>query len=197
MNVKKISMKSTAFPALLGKLSHSVQFLKVFSLGLLLVLFISTIVIASLVRKEPLVVVTDIQARALKLTDHPKMEVQIEEAVRHYLDLRYKWDAASIASQLQRAESFIAPSSLKAFRVAIQSVVKFSKDKGVSQRLYPDELKIDTAQKTVQITGDRITAIQGVLAAGALRLGFDFEYGARTLENPWGIYITKEREEGL
>ncbi len=197
MTPNKLSMKVSALPALVGKLSHSVQFLKVFSLGLLALLLILVLSLASLLGKEPIVVVTDSQSRVLQMTELPKAEVQIEEAVRRYLKLRYWWDSKSVAMQLQKAESFIASSSQKVFRNATGSVAKFSTDKGVSQRLYPDQLKIDLSRKTVEISGDRVTSIQGVLAAGVLRLGLNFEYGERTPENPWGIYITKEREEGL
>lgn len=197
MTTKKLNMNVTAFPALVGKLSHSVQFLKVLSLGLLALLLILALGITSILGKEPIVVVTDVQSKILQTTGLPKAEVQIEEAVRSYLNLRYWWDSKSVAGQLQKSESFIAPFSIKAFRKATESVAKFSTDKGVSQRLYPHQIKIDLSKKVVEILGDRVTSIQGVLAAGVLRLGLDFEYGARTLENPWGIYITKEREEGL
>jgi hypothetical protein len=48
---------------------------------------------------------------------------------------------------------------------------------------------------TALITGDRVTSIQGLKAAGNLKLQLTFESGQRTKENPWGIYITKEKEE--
>lgn len=195
--IQKITMKTSALPAIIGKLSHSVQFLKVFSLGLLALLVIVATGLVSLLEREPVVVVTDSDSRVLRQVALPKREIQIEEALRHYLDLRYRWDAKTVAAQLKLSESFIAPVSLKAFRSAIQSVVQFSSSKGVSQRLFPSEMKIDLTKRTAQITGDRITAIQGVRVAAALKLGLDFEYGARTRENPWGIYITKETEEGL
>jgi hypothetical protein len=39
-----------------------------------------------------------------------------------------------------------------------------------------------------------VTTIQGLKAAGSLRLELSFESGSRAKENPWGLYI-KEREE--
>jgi hypothetical protein len=40
-----------------------------------------------------------------------------------------------------------------------------------------------------------VTSIQGLKAAGNLKLELTFESGSRTEGNPWGLYISKEREE--
>ena len=72
---------------------------------------------------------------------------------------------------------------------------KFSLEKQVSQRIYVSSIKVNLENSSAIITGDRITAIQGMKAAGDLKLQLNFENGARTIDNPWGIYITKEREE--
>ncbi len=74
------------------------------------------------------------------------------------------------------------------------SVVKFALDRDVLQRVYPTDMKVDLKSQTVFITGDRVTAVQGLKAAGNLNLALEFESGPRTLNNPWGIYITKEKE---
>ena len=48
--------------------------------------------------------------------------------------------------------------------------IKFSTSKAVAQRIYPDRVAVDLAKRTVSISGDRVTAIQCLKAAGDLRL---------------------------
>ena len=74
-------------------------------------------------------------------------------------------------------------------------IIKFSTSKAVAQRIYPDRVAVDLAKRTASISGDRVTAIQGLKAAGDLRLELTFDSGPRTAQNPWGLYILKEREE--
>jgi hypothetical protein len=39
-----------------------------------------------------------------------------------------------------------------------------------------------------------VAAIQGLKAAGNLRLELSFEGGTRTKENPWGLYVSKNEK---
>lgn len=97
--------------------------------------------------------------------------------------------------KLKESEDFITPQAVRAFQVAVASVSKFSVDKIVTQRVYPDKIDIDLKNGTALVTGDRVTSIQGLKAAGDMRLELSFESGPRTKNNPWGLYISKEREE--
>ncbi len=100
-----------------------------------------------------------------------------------------------MTQNLQAAAVFIPPSSQKAYQAATANVAKFAIEKGVLQRAYVNDVAVNLEKKTAKVTGDRVTAIQGLKAAGDLKLELSFESGPRTRENPWGIYITKEKEE--
>lgn len=76
----------------------------------------------------------------------------------------------------------------------MQNVIRFSVDKIVAQRAYPVEIRVDLKKGVAVIEGDRITSIQGLKAAGDLRLELGFESGPRTGQNPWGVYVSKEKE---
>lgn len=76
----------------------------------------------------------------------------------------------------------------------MQNVVRFSSERMVSQRVYPGEIQVDLKKGLATISGDRITSIQGLKAAGDLKLELSYESGPRTTLNPWGVYISKERE---
>ncbi|MGE3263190.1 MAG: hypothetical protein AB7K68_15525 [Bacteriovoracia bacterium] len=78
--------------------------------------------------------------------------------------------------------------------VSMQNVIRFSVDKIVAQRAYPVEIRVDLKKGIAVIEGDRITSIQGLKAAGDLRLELGFESGPRTEQNPWGVYVSKEKE---
>ncbi|RYZ81152.1 MAG: hypothetical protein EOP06_24020, partial [Proteobacteria bacterium] len=65
----------------------------------------------------------------------------------------------------------------------------------LTQRAYPREILVSHDGSRVNIRGDRITSIQGFYAAAELKLELTIESGSRTKENPWGVYIIKEREE--
>jgi hypothetical protein len=55
-------------------------------------------------------------------------------------------------------------------------------------------VSVDLESHKVRITGDRLTSVQGLKAAGDLTLELEYQGGDRSKENPWGIFITKEKE---
>lgn len=192
---EKINLKLPNFTKVLAELKHSVQFLKVFSFVSLLTGVFLILLLFKTTSQTPLVITLDQKANVLTTIEVPKIEDQVREGVKVYLSVRYTWNPKDISSNLALAEQFILNSSLKAFRVAMEGIKKFSADKEVSQRVFPDKIEIDLAKKSVQISGDRITSIAGLRAAGSLNLVLEYEFGARTKSNPWGIYFTKEKEE--
>lgn len=129
-----------------------------------------------------------------QLTPMPKPEVEIERAIREYLKFRYNWEPKTIANNVSKAEAFILPGTRKAYSSAMESVVRFSAEKLVVQRVYPERILIDLKKNVATIRGDRITEIQGMKAAGDLRLQLSLDFGARTVANPWGVYVAKETE---
>ncbi|MBS1963080.1 MAG: hypothetical protein JST04_12770 [Bdellovibrionales bacterium] len=191
-----IYFKNSNLPKLLGDLMHSNQFLKIFSAAALLLSLISMIGVLTIAGKAPTVLPLAPDGTLIERTrEIPKPEVEIQAALKRYLDLRYKWDPKTVKNQIQAAQVFVSRSARSAYETDTASTVKFSTEKQVSQRVYPVEVKVDLIQSSAHITGDRITDIQGLRAVGALKLTLFYESGPRTVENPWGIYITKAREE--
>lgn len=190
---KKLKMPS--FPKMVGELRHSVQFLKLFSVGMLMISLFLAGIIMSLVTDELPVITLDSCGNTKEQTVLPKAEDQIREGLKYYLGKRYQWGPDNVVKKLKESEDFITPQAVRAFQVAVASVSKFSVDKIVTQRVYPDKIDIDLKNGTALVTGDRVTSIQGLKAAGDMRLELSFESGPRTKNNPWGLYISKEREE--
>lgn len=192
---KTIGLKNSQLPKMVGELLHSNQFLKVFALSALALVFMGLGVTLVMAMKEPTVITISPDGKSLERVNQPKAEDQIREGVRRYLEKRYQWEPENVIKKLKESEQFITPQALKAFQVAVASVAKFSTEKIVSQKVYPEKIEIDLKKQTALITGDRVTSIQGLKAAGNLKLELTFESGPRTQENPWGVYISKEREE--
>lgn len=192
---KTIGLKNSQLPKMVGELLHSNQFLKVFALSALALVFIGLGVTMVMAMKEPTVITLNSDGKSLERTNQPKAEDQIREGIKRYLEKRYQWEPENVIKKLKDSEQFITPQALKAFQVAVANVAKFSTEKIVSQKVYPEKIEIDLKKQTALITGDRVTSIQGLKAAGNLKLELTFESGPRTQENPWGIYISKEREE--
>lgn len=192
----KIQMKSANFPKILAQLTHSNQFLKVFSVSAMGLCIVSLFAVVLLGTRDPVVLTLAPSAAVMSQVEKPKPEDEIKMAIRAYIEKRYKWEPTNVVGRLKEAEAFVASGSMNAYRSAAVNVARFSTEKLVSQRVYAaDGLKVDLAKKTVSISGDRITSIQGMKAAGDLRLELSFDSGPRTDSNPWGVYITKEKEE--
>ena len=194
-NLKIIKLKSAELPRKLGELMHSNQFLKLFSITSICLMGLMLIALIVIATKEPTVITINADGVKLERTTLPKAEDQIREGIKRYLEKRYQWEPENVTKKLKESEQFITPQALKAFQVAVANVAKFSTEKLVSQKVYPEKIEIDLKKQTALITGDRVTSIQGLKAAGNLKLELTFESGPRTQENPWGLYISKEREE--
>lgn len=192
---KSMNLKMPPLPKMIGELMHSNQLLKVFSLLVIALLFMALGVVLVMATKEPLVITLEPDGKALEKTVMPKAEDQIREGIKRYIEKRYQWGPENVVKKLKESEVFITPQALNAFQSAVVSVAKFSIEKIVSQKVYAEKIEIDLVKKTAFITGDRVTTIQGLKAAGNLKLELSFESGPRTQANPWGIYISKEREE--
>ena len=190
-----IKLTATKLPKMLSDLTHSNQFLKVFSISVLGVLAIALVLIVILVSKAPLVLALTPTAGKMQVVELPKADEEVKAAINEYLEKRYKWEPQNVMQKLAEAEAFVLPGSKRAFQGAVANVTKFYIEKLVSQKVYPEKIEVNLEKKVALITGDRVTAIQGLKAAGNLKLELSFESGPRTRENPWGIYIIKEKEE--
>lgn len=192
---KSVNLKMPSLPKMISELAHSNQFLKVFSLSAIVLVFMVLGVILVMATKEPIVITLGPDGKAIERTILPKAEDQIREGIKRYLEKRYQWEPESVIKKLKESEEFITPKALKAFQGAVSNVAKFSTEKIVSQKVYPEKIEVDLKKNTALITGERVTSIQGLKAAGNLKLELFFESGPRTQYNPWGLYISKEREE--
>ena len=194
-NNEPTKLKMPSFPKMVGDLKHSVQFLKLFSVGAMMIILFLAVIIMSIVSEDLPVVTLDSCGNMMEQTTLPKAEDQIREGVKYYLGKRYQWGPENVVKKLKESEDFITPQALRAFQVAVANVSKFSTEKIVTQRVYPANIEIDLKKGTALVTGDRVTSIQGLKAAGDMKLELTFESGPRTTNNPWGLYISKEREE--
>lgn len=195
MNAIKLKFKAGAFPKMLADLSHSNQFLKMFAAGsLALSLLLVTLVFLAFARKPIVIAVTE-QAEVLRQLDMPSPEREIRQAILAYIDRRYNWTSQTVDKQLESAKTFVHSSAMQNFVQGTANVKRFSKDKVVTQRAYASNLAIDLKRSAVLVTGDRITEIQGMRAAGPLNIELGFQNGPRSAENPWGIYIVREVEK--
>lgn len=192
---KPTNLKMPSLPKIVGELVHSNQFLKVFSIATLVLLFMVLGIVMVIVTKEPMVITLGPDGKAIERTILPKAEDQIREGIKRYLEKRYQWEPENVIKKLKESEDYITPKALKAFQGAVANVAKFSIEKIVSQKVYAEKIEINLKNQTALITGDRVTSIQGLKAAGNLKLELTFENGPRTSNNPWGLYISKEREE--
>lgn len=188
-------LKNSQFPKMLSDLSHTNQFLKIFSMVTLCLVLASFFVIFSLTNQEPVILTLTPEGKILEKTKMPKAEDLIREGINRYLEKRYTWVPSDVQKKLADSSFFVSPTSQKAFGEAMANIIHFSLEKQVAQKVYPSNIEINIKDGTALVTGDRVTAIQGLKAAGNLKLQLSFESGPRTKENPWGIYITKEKEE--
>lgn len=191
----KLHLKSSSMPKMMGSLMHSNQFLKIFSLTALCLSIVLGLGLMFSLNKEPLVITLTPDGNILAKVDYPKPVDEIKVATRAYINLRYNWEPTDVVKKLKASEAFLLAQSLKAFQGAVFHVAKFSTDKQVAQKAYVNQIEVNLAQKTISVRGDRVTSIQGLKAAGNLKLQLSFENGPRTEQNPWGIYMTMEKEE--
>lgn len=193
MNTKQL--KSSQFPKMFSDLARSNQFFKIFSMVTLGLILTSLLLIFSLIEREPIILALTPEGKVLEKTTMPKAEDLIREGINRYLEKRYSWMPSDVQKKLKDSSYFVSPTSQKAFSEAMANIIHFSLEKQVGQKVFPSNVEINMKDGTALVTGDRVTSIQGLKAAGNLKLQLNFESGSRTKENPWGIYITKEKEE--
>lgn len=188
-------LRAAQLPKVIADLKYANQFLKIFALASLTLCFASIVLAIVLVSKGPHVIALAPSGETLSLDSQPNPERDVEMALRKYISLRYTWDSKNIRERLGLARVFVNSNALKSFDSDLAEVQKFAIDRNASQHGYVAEISIDLTKQVAHIQGDRVTTIQGLTAAGALVLSLQFESGPRTKANPWGIYVSKERNE--
>ena len=191
---ESIKLRLRKLPRALGELSHSNQFLKMSTFAALSICGLLVLLLFYEATKPSRVITLAPDGSSYQVATKRDPTIEIERAVREYLKYRYNWTPKTVSAQVGRAGDFILSSTKRAFNSSMQAVVRFSMDKIVAQRIYPLEIRVDLKKGIALIQGDRITSIQGLKAAGDLLLELSFESGPRTEQNPWGVYISKEKE---
>lgn len=188
-------LQTKSYPDIMKDFARQNFNLKVLCSALMGLLFLMSILTLYLVKRGPEVIaldgVGDIARVETKVTD-----LQIQAALKEYISFRYNWTKDDIASQLRKAEFFVAPSLVGAFRKSMIEVQKFVLEKKVRQRIYPRSIDIDLKEKRAQIVADRITEFDNLKAATEMRLTLSFNVDSRSVVNPWGVFIVKESEGG-
>ena len=187
------SLKSS-YPIVWGDLAFQNQWLRKITIISLCLSLLSLTLAISLMKRKPQFVILGAQANVVQADGALSLESEVEKAARKYLELRYIWQPDDQAAHLAMAKSFVAIPSLKAFEKTASELVAFSNGKNVSQRIYPTSLSVDVKANRIQVIADRFTEIQGLKATTILRVNLIYQTGPRSLENPWGIFISKEEE---
>lgn len=191
---KALKLVGTRLPKFIAELRYSNEFLKIFSLSCLGLSIISCVVSVCSINRSPVVLAFSKTADPLKEAEFPSADEQIKAAVRSYVEHRYNWTPENVDKQLNGVKASVSSKAKEAFLNAKDGIVKFSKEKGVSQKVYVDSVSVDLEKETAEVRGERITLVQGMRAASSLKLVLDFESSKRSKENPWGVYILKEKE---
>ena len=111
----------------------------------------------------------------------------------HFRTAPSNWEWAKIDESFNKAAKYVSPEFSKKFLDANQEQIRVAREKKVSQRFYLVDTKSDIKAKSVKVTGDRILLVEGLRASNPLSVEVQFDYGARTEENPEGIYVTGEK----
>lgn len=190
-----IQLKLSRYPKAMARLLHSNQFLKMFSAGILGICLLLLLALVSLIGQPPVVITLSEKGMPILEATQVNAEDHARAALNQYLSTRYTWTPETVKEHLNQTKAFILSKNLKAFQSASLGIQKFAAERSVSQKLYPGRIEVSMSKSVALVRGDRVTTIQGLKAAGDLKLELTFEAGTRTKENPWGIYITKEKEE--
>ena len=189
-----VKLETPKFPNAISDLIHSNQFLKMFAIVSSGISTLSIFAMLVMVFKAPVVITLTESAELIDQRSLPKAEDEVKAAVTRYIDQRYRWEPTNVSEHLKNAEAFVGSAAINAYEKAAANVVKFSVDKQVTQKIFPEQVSVNIEGKKALITGTRVTAIQGIRAAGDLKIELILEYGSRTKQNPWGVFIIKENE---
>jgi hypothetical protein len=194
MNIRA-KFEAVRLPKVLAELKFANQFLKVLSVCFFVLAFVAVALALVLVTRGPSIIALAPSGAILGVDGEPNAEKEVETALRKYISLRYSWDAKSVKDKLALARTFVHPNALRSFDSDLAEVQKFAIDRNVAQRGYAADVIIDLPRQVARVRGDRVTTIQGLTAAGPLNLTLQFESGPRTKLNPWGIYVSREKNE--
>ena len=181
------------YPKIVTDLASQNSFLKTLAFSCLGLTALMGLILVYAVKRGPTVIALDNSGSVAKV-ETALTDLQVKSAVREYLSHRYTWDPGSANLKIKETEAYIYPNLVGSFRKSMVEVLKFIKDKKVTQRVYPQKIDVDFKDKSITVLADRITEFETLKAVTALKLKLNFEVDERTPMNPWGIYVTKETE---
>lgn len=156
--------------------------------------------ITVLAMRKPIIISSGAEATRVIEPQNPDANTLLRELMRvlkQYLRARHNWDWNNIEAQSRAAGFYVAPEFREKFMVSQQEQIRVAKEKQVTQKMYPDDPKIDLKARTAEISAERILIVNGIRAAQFMKFGIGFSFGDRTEDNPEGIYITSEKLEPL
>lgn len=193
---KSVLLKTSEYPNALKEFAKENLNLKFLCGALLILSIFMLILILFLFKKGPSVVAIGSNGE-IALVETKVTDLQIQAAINQYLKHRYTWDEKTISRELGMARFFVLPQLVQAFDRSMLETQKYVKDKKVRQRVYPKSISVDLKEKRISVVADRITEFDSLKAATEMNIVFNFEIDDRTIVNPWGVYVTKETEEGV
>jgi hypothetical protein len=194
------TLQTRSYPEIMRDFAHQNFNLKILCTTLIALLFLMLTLTLYLVKRGPEVIALDGAGEVARL-ETKVTDLQIQAALREYVLNRYNWTPETFSTHLKKAEFFVAPSLVGAFRKSMLDVQKFVAEKKVTQRVYPRQnIDIDLKNKKAVIVADRITEFGNLKAATDLNLTLSFtvdpRLDARSAANPWGVFVVKESEGG-
>lgn len=191
---RKIMLQVSSYPRVMKEFAEENLNIKYLCGALLGLSFLLLVLVLYLVKRGPTVIALD-NTGSIARVESKVTDLQIESAMREYINHRYSWDEKSILEKINAAKFFVLPSLVSAFERSMQETQKFVREKKVRQRVYPKSVSVDLKEKRVVVLADRITEFDNLKAATEMRLQLQFTTDDRTIINPWGVYVTKETEE--
>lgn len=167
-------------------------------LVVLSVLFLVQSVVLAVVayRKPTLIAVGQSETRVFTVTPpgDELLSVELRRLVKRYVETHYNWDFTNVEKAHAEAARFVSEKFVKAFNAANAEQVRIAREKKITEKVYlSTEIQVDPKTLTARVAMDRIFTVEGLRAASLLTLDISFEYGARTPQNPEGIYVTAEK----
>ncbi len=153
------------------------------------------IMICVLAFKKPLIIsVTNDKTVTIEQSE-PNSNALVREiirAIKSYLKTRHNWDWMTIEAQTKSGAQYLAPDFREKYLIKAQEQIRLSKEKQVAQKLFVDEPEIDLKNKKAVVKTERVLIVNGIRAAQELVFEISYSLGARTENNPEGIYIVSE-----
>jgi hypothetical protein len=111
----ELKLKGISLPKMLSDLTYKYHVLVVITVGSMIVSAFSAIGMIAMSAKAPTVLALSSRGDIFDRSDLPKPEDEIKQAISHYVNYRYKWNAKTVVENIKKAESFIDTKSLAAF----------------------------------------------------------------------------------